>query len=413
MKQLIKIFIQRLSFIGIDDTIPSNETRQIVLTNILSSITFVLSLSALPSLSYHIKSDHRFFLWLHVLYACLWLLIPFFNGIKRYLLASLVFNLISLIFTTLFSIIVGKDSYYYLFYPLVTIAAFFIYPKKYYKYMYSIILLSSILLPTVFIYLTRNTALVMVDQRLLEILQINVIIYVSFYITLFSYYTFVIINRAEANLEAEHQKSKNLLYNILPKKIAERLKTESKIIADRFPNASVLFADIVGFTELSSKTSPEYLVQTLNSIFSVFDDMVEEYGLEKIKTIGDAYMVAAGIPEPRTDHAAVIMEFAIAMTEELRKYNDKNQTSLNMRIGINSGSVVAGVIGKRKFTYDLWGNSVNIASRMESHGVTGKIQVTKETYLLLKDIYQFKTRGTIEVKGKGPMETFILTGKKN
>ncbi|MEW5856002.1 MAG: adenylate/guanylate cyclase domain-containing protein [Cyanobacteriota bacterium] len=214
-------------------------------------------------------------------------------------------------------------------------------------------------------------------------------------------------------LKAEREKAEGLLHNILPQAIAERLKKEQHtIIADNFAEVTVLFADIVGFTQLAAHTSPVELVNLLNQIFSAFDQLAEQHGLEKIKTIGDAYMVVGGLPIPRTDHAEAIAEMALDMQKAIDRFNAINGEEFNIRIGINTGPVVAGVIGLKKFIYDLWGDTVNTASRMESHGITGSIQVTAATYQLLQDKYQWKERGAIQVKGKGEMTTYLLIGRK-
>jgi len=184
------------------------------------------------------------------------------------------------------------------------------------------------------------------------------------------------------------------------------------VIFDRFDHVSVLFADIVGFTALSQRTTPEALVGMLDELFSAFDRLAEKHGLEKIKTIGDCYMVVSGIPEPRADHAAAMARFAIDMMDELHAYAKRRSSDLTIRCGVNTGSVVAGVIGRKKFIYDLWGDTVNTASRMESHGVAGRIHVSQSTYECLKDTFDFEARGTIDVKGKGPMQTFLLVGER-
>lgn len=213
-------------------------------------------------------------------------------------------------------------------------------------------------------------------------------------------------------LEEEREKSERLLLNVLPEAIAQRLKQGSGKIADSFESVTVLFADIAGFTKLSATVSPTDLVRWLNEIFSEFDSIAVETDLEKIKTIGDAYMVVGGLPNPRDDHAEAIAEMALKMQEAIRLFNRKRDGNFSMRIGINSGPVVAGVIGTKKFIYDLWGDTVNTASRMESHGAIGEIQVTEATYELLKDKYQFEERGRIPVKGKGEMSVYLLKGKK-
>ncbi len=228
---------------------------------------------------------------------------------------------------------------------------------------------------------------------------------------------------AQEALHAEQQKSEELLLNILPKLIADQLKEDpNEHIAEQFDNVTILFADIVGFTNLSAQLSPRELVNILNEIFSTFDQLLESHGLEKIKTIGDAYMVVGGLPLPKEDHAQAIANMALEMITVIsnlkhnslfKEINQKyNFPELKMRIGINTGSVVAGVIGKKKFIYDLWGDTVNMASRMESQGEPGKIQITESTYQELNPNYLLEERGLIDVKGKGKMLTYWLLGKK-
>ncbi len=213
-------------------------------------------------------------------------------------------------------------------------------------------------------------------------------------------------------LQAEQEKSERLLLNILPLPIAELLKQGHNTIADSFGEVTVLFADIVDFTKLSAHISATELVNLLNKIFSEFDRLTQKHGLEKIKTIGDAYMVVGGVPVPRPDHAAAIAEMALDMQLAMAQFNAVSSEPFRIRIGINTGPVVAGVIGTHKFTYDLWGDTVNIASRMESQGIAGSIQVAPATYQLLRDMYQFEERGEIDVKGKGAMVTYLLTGRQ-
>jgi class 3 adenylate cyclase len=213
-------------------------------------------------------------------------------------------------------------------------------------------------------------------------------------------------------LQEEQEKSERLLLNILPKPIAEQLKQAPSIIADNFTEVTVLFADIVDFTALSAQLSPRELVELLNCIFSAFDALAEEHGLEKIKTIGDAYLVVGGLPTPRPNHAEAIAEMALDIQTVVVQLNAELQKSLKMRMGINTGPVGAGVIGTTKFSYDLWGDTVNTASRMESLSLPGHIQVTAATYDRLRQKYQFQERGTIEVKGKGEMMTYFLLGRK-
>jgi adenylate cyclase len=218
--------------------------------------------------------------------------------------------------------------------------------------------------------------------------------------------------RQHRALELEQAKSERLLLNVLPEPVAARLKEDEGIIADACPSVTVLFADIVGFTPLSERLSASDLVSLLDSVFVRWDALAGHHGVEKIKTIGDAYMVAGGIPLPRDDHAEAIAEMALAMGPELAHCAAETGLPLEVRIGIDTGPVVAGVIGRAKFIYDLWGDTVNTASRMESHALLGSIQVTERTYGHLRERYEFRPRGTIEVKGKGPMTTYLLLGRR-
>jgi adenylate cyclase len=207
------------------------------------------------------------------------------------------------------------------------------------------------------------------------------------------------------------QRSDDLLHAILPDKIVAQLKDSPGTIADDVPSASVLFADVVGFTPMSADLSPTELVGMLDELFTGFDASVAELGLEKIKTVGDAYMVAAGVPEPRPDHAGAIAELALRIRDQVATSTFGGR-QLQMRIGIASGAVTAGIIGTRKFAYDLWGDTVNTASRMESSGLAGEIQIAPSTYELLRDRYRCRPRGPVQVKGKAEMMTFLLLGRR-
>lgn len=214
--------------------------------------------------------------------------------------------------------------------------------------------------------------------------------------------------KAEAALRFEQDKSERLLLNVLPACIATRLKNGENTIADDFPIATVLFSDLVGFTKISAKISASELVNLLGGVFTEFDRLTSKYGLEKIKTIGDAFMVAGGLPVPRDDHAEAVVAMGLEMLTGLERVTSHIPEPFKARIGVHSGPVVAGVIGTHKFIYDLWGDAVNTASRMESHGIPGRVHISAATRALLADKFQFEARGTIEVKGKGPMETFLV-----
>jgi PAS domain S-box-containing protein len=218
--------------------------------------------------------------------------------------------------------------------------------------------------------------------------------------------------QSEVALRLARKRAELLLLNILPQPIAERLKRGQRTLAESFEDVTVLFADLVDFTKFSAQTSPTELVELLNVIFSKFDRLAEQHGIEKIKTIGDAYMVVAGLPTPRPDTAGAIAQMALDMQDSIAQLNTELGKTFRLRIGIHSGPVVAGVIGIRKFSYDLWGDTVNIASRMESQGLPGSIQVSATTYERLRDRYLFEERSPIQVKGKGEMITYLLISRK-
>jgi len=209
-------------------------------------------------------------------------------------------------------------------------------------------------------------------------------------------------------LRLEKEKSERLLLNILPKEVADVLKDDDQTIADQYDSVSILFADIVGFTPLSERMDPHAVVGLLNQVFSHFDAIVDLHGAEKLRTIGDNYMVVAGAPRLHANHAHALAEVALGMTSFLNDFTLPDGDRLQFRIGINTGPVIAGVIGTRKFQYDVWGDAVNVASRMESHGIPGKIQIGPTTFELVRDRYNCVRRGSVEIKGKGPIDTWIL-----
>ena len=209
-----------------------------------------------------------------------------------------------------------------------------------------------------------------------------------------------------------YRQSEDLLRNVLPDEVAERLKHSHEMIADRYESASILFADVAGFTPMSARLEPEEVINLLNEVFTSFDALVVDRGLEKIKTIGDAYMVAAGVPVARDDHAVAICDLALAMRDDLESHTFAGR-HLQMRIGVASGPVMAGIIGRQKFSYDLWGDTVNMASRMESTGEPGQIQLTETTCQMVVELFECEKRGTVDVKGRGPTETWYLVGRRH
>ncbi len=223
--------------------------------------------------------------------------------------------------------------------------------------------------------------------------------------------TFLALSYFRTQRDAAERRSERLLLNVLPESIAVRLRRGEEPIADHYDEISVLFADLAGFTVRSARESPAATVAVLNEVFSVFDELVRRYGVEKIRTIGDSYMVASGAPVARPDHLHALCAMALDMRGEVARLNALRGWDLSFRIGINCGPAVAGIVGRDKFHYDLWGDTVNIASRMESHGVPDQIQITEAVYERLKSGFTFEPRGLIDVKGKGPTMTYLLVGR--
>jgi adenylate cyclase len=232
-------------------------------------------------------------------------------------------------------------------------------------------------------------------------------------IVVVSFVAMLLLVSSARGRDAAQARVETLLLNVLPADVAQRLQADAHSIADHFDDVSILFADIVDFTPLSGRLEAQEVVGLLDRLFTSFDDLVDRYSVEKIKTIGDCYMVAAGVPEPRPDHAQALAGLALDMREHARnRLPDIDGHDLRLRIGISSGPVVAGVIGRRRFLYDLWGDTVNMASRMESHGTPDEIQITQATYKLLDDRFVTEPIGLVNVKGKGPIETWRLVGAR-
>ena len=251
---------------------------------------------------------------------------------------------------------------------------------------------------------------------LLFVMNIAAVTFLSFYVLRYFVNQNELVKeklkQEQALLAAEREKSEKLLLNILPPPIAKRLKDGETVIANEHNDAAILFADIVGFTTISGRITPDMLVRNLNKIFTHFDSLAEKYHLEKIKTSGDCYMVVSGLNEVRNEHTSRMADFALAMSASMQKFSLDDKTNCDIRIGIHIGPVVAGVIGSKKFSYDIWGDAVNTASRMESSGEAGKIQISQKFYDHIKDEYECQYRGQTEIKGKGVMNLYFLLRKK-
>ncbi|MBI3272558.1 MAG: adenylate/guanylate cyclase domain-containing protein [Planctomycetes bacterium] len=309
--------------------------------------------------------------------------------------------------------VLGEASGVHRWYWMFIVVTFLVFTRNEKRAIYGYAALSIGLFTSIEHGLMRFGAKPVISEGVASVLSVTstvlTLVVITIIVDLFDRET----GRAESALSKENERSESLLLNILPSSIASRLKDgRQEPIADSFAQVTVLFADIAGFTEMSDSLDPQRVVALLNQIFSEFDALMEKHRLEKIKTIGDAYMVAGGLPEVRADHARAVAEMALDMVEATGRYQTPTGARLGIRIGINTGPVVAGVIGVKKFIYDLWGDTVNTASRMESHGVVGAIQVTEATYQHLKHDYVLEERGPIKVKGKGPMLVYMLRGRK-
>jgi class 3 adenylate cyclase len=403
----------KLLTLGVINSLEELDIKHIKLLNALTTFSGLFSLSYLAiEIPYYPLTRWLIVCLLIILasfFTVLWL-----NYQSRFLAARLLFNLAGIAHISIHALVLDAQVNAQFFLLLVIMTAFFIYPKSERTYQYAIIGLTTVIfiLFEVYFYFFPQALLVIPDS-LLILFKLSFSLGLLIFLLGFSYYIASHYEQAEQLLALEKKYSDDLLHSILPDTIVKRLKAEPGIIADRFEATTILFADIVGFTKLSEKTPPAHLVTLLNKMFSVFDELTNDYGLEKIKTMGDAYMVAGGLPVASKDHAQAIADLALDMRIKLAEFNQQQQQNFNIRIGIHTGPVIAGVIGIKKFVYDIWGDTVNTASRMESHGIPGQIQVSEATYQILKDQYQFEERGVIEIKGKGEMRVYLLKGKNS
>jgi adenylate cyclase len=391
---------------GARSDLPARKVRYIKACNTIAVLTGLWVLTVIPIVLPYMPATRP--LLISTLSGTALFLTPFLNKAGLYRSAQVYPIAVAFILVTFNSLLLGHESWNDLFLLGAILTSFF-----YIEPLYILIgstIVGLLLFIGVELWYASGRLGLLEGQAPSEffITARNASIYNLIALTIgFAYYNRAILNATQRALDREAARSERLLLNILPGLIADRLKNAPDLIADRIPEASILFADIVGFTEISRKMDASHLVGMLNEIFVGFDRAAKHLGLEKIKTIGDAYMVAAGLPEPRSDHAQAAIEMAMAMQRHLETMRAKHP-QLRLRIGIHTGPVVAGVIGENKFAYDLWGDNVNIASRMESHGLPGRIQVTEPFARALAGAWEFEDRGLIEVKGQGPMRTFLL-----
>lgn len=408
---MLQLLWNTLAYMGAAQISDLSRQKHIVLVNGMALLVSLFCLANLPILFFFESGQG----W--ILYFCLGLslLLPpgvlILNGRGHYQAARYYFALLCLVFVTGVSLAYGNkvDFHMYLMVELALILFMFPHHRRYSKISLSLITLG------VFIWLDFILPGLESQVRFIPGMAAPLKIWthtgVALLLLAFVCYLNHTINIFERYLQVEQEKSQRLLHNILPASVARKILASGEPDAERFEHCTVLFSDIVGFSKLAREMSATEVVDLLNQIFSEFDDLADKHGLEKIKTIGDAYMAAGGLPDPDEAHAEKMARFALEMLQIVKWYGERTKLPLQLRIGINSGDAVAGIIGKRKFIYDLWGDNVNTAARMESHGLPGEIQVTESTYQLLKDKFEFESRGQIPVKGMGKIKSYFLRGE--
>jgi class 3 adenylate cyclase len=398
--------------IGIDSQTPASETRQIVFLNAVVLLVLILvGQNIVFGLIYNVPPALLLLFMAHGL--CIGIVL-LWNKLRLYLFARVWFAVAATTFLSTYQVLMGTESRWDVFLVVCVFLQCLMFPATQRRWMFAVMIFTGIC------FFAVNFALNVPPKGLMQNLSAsywsmekagNQAGFLFCGIAMGSV-AFQVINRAERNLAIERDRSDRLLTNILPVPIAERLKQSHDLIADDFAETTVLFADIVGFTRYTDTVSPKQLISLLNSVFTKFDDLSQKHRAEKIKTIGDAYMAVAGVPIQSSNHAEQMAALALDMLQVIVQHNRDTGQSLQIRIGLHSGPVVAGVIGKQKFAYDLWGDTVNTAARMEAHGIAGEIQVTPETRALLKPNYHLEERGWIDIKGKGLIQVYLLKGKR-
>jgi class 3 adenylate cyclase len=405
---MFQLLWNTIAYLGVPSAPDPSEHKHIILVNALCMVTITFTCINVPLLILFHRIPVIFAIPASIFSLSLfYVLLLNHRGKTRN--ARITFVTLSYALLVLNSILSRGEANYHYYFLVEMLAIFFVFPSREQKYMYPA---ASIVFTTflIFQFLPAELLAYLSPVKKFDFSAHRLTVSTSLGILLFAFAFYIqrIFRTADRILAAEKEKSEKLLLNILPGSIVAKLKERPDTIAERFEQCTVLFADLVGFTGIVKNMSAVDVVSLLNRIFSDFDDLADRYGLEKIKTIGDAYMVVGGLPDPDPAHAEKIARLALDMLEVIRRYRQQTDLPLELRIGINSGDAVAGVIGKRKFIFDLWGDSVNTASRMESHGVPGQIQVTETTYELIKTKFRFKERGMIEVKGLGTIRSYLL-----
>lgn len=392
---------------GVTDALSETEARYV---RALNGIVLIVTAMLWLQLPFVLKllPETRYILASFLLWPVLWQLVPVLNRCRKYTAARLYFSLSSFALIAFNAVQLGPATENHLFMMSVFLTAFVIYPPRERHWIGFLVGLSATGLVGLEWWFRKHGALVQFPPEFVDLTRWSSMSALFMILLAITTYHYRVVTEAEQNLELEHQRSEGLLLNILPESIARRLKRKEAPIADRIEDASVLFADLIGFTELANRVSHERVVQILDSLFSEFDRIGSRHGLEKIKTIGDAYMLAGGVPQEKSGHHDAMATCALDMLAHLRSTPIADAPELGVRIGIHCGPVVAGVICQTKFAYDIWGDTVNTASRMESHGLPNQIQVSAEFHGRTHQSFRYLPRGPLQIKGKGTMETYLL-----
>lgn len=405
--------LKKIINLGITDKLFEYEQRRVKLLNAICFIAPLISISGLPFAFLYNPTPHIYTLLITI--SCLIFYSSlFFNSRRHYLIAKINSQIATLFIFIQASLFTPGANIFHLFLIVMAIFPFFIFSR--WEKLYLLIFVGFATVSFILLEVRLNFQLREYIDKIPDLYgrgSYTLRGFLYFSVLIICYLMSRIIDQMEEDIEKERRKSERLLLNILPAKIASMLKEESShSIVNRFSEAGILFADIVGFTALTEELGESELIKILDDIFSEFDLIAERYNIEKIKTIGDSYMAAAGIPEPVEDPSDRIAMMALDIREIMESKISKKYKNVKIRIGIHSGPVIAGIIGRKKFLYDLWSDSVNIASRMESHGSENRIHTTGYVYEQLKERYDFEYRGKIEVKGKGEMDTYYLLKRK-
>jgi len=417
MKRLSRT-LARLADAGVPAGMSASEAKHVRFCNLTAAASFVCAV-VFWSLELPIITDwgHTTTLELNIMLArglgVILFLLPLWLNVRQHPAAArLVLVGVALLYVISSSVIFGASAPSHLFTIVIAAAALATFPEHEHRRMWGIIGVCLLAFAVMLWLRERNQPLILVQRQEVRLaLEVTTSFGALILAVIIIRVLRVTARRSELQAMHEHERADRLLLNILPEQIARRLKDDPQTIADGFHDVTVLFADLVGFTPMSEKMAPRAILQLMDEVFTRFDALVDQFGLEKIKTVGDAYMLAGGLPNPTASHAEDVAGMALAMLNEVRDIRGPNGMPLSIRIGIATGPVVAGVIGRKKFLYDLWGDTVNTASRMESSGEVNTIQVTETTWRRLRGQFDFRERGEIEIKGKGRLMTWFLEGR--